>query len=127
MATTSGHLGVPFRGFIECFLLMRGLDSPRHVIHLFEFYLLGAAAVAAACALPSSSATRLEKTAWMLYAVLGVMATNRIWIEDWSFMRVFSEFYVLSALIIIGAHSPLKSAVFGTAGAIWVALLIARE
>jgi hypothetical protein len=42
----------------------------------------------------------LEKIAWPAYLVMMLCLTRAVWVEDWAFLRVGSEFAVLGALLI---------------------------
>jgi hypothetical protein len=49
------------------------------------------------------------KLAWLAYLGLNVCLTTLVWVNDWAFMRVMSEFYVLGALILLGTHRRSSS------------------
>jgi hypothetical protein len=118
---------MPFHDLADRFVEILGLGTPEHVFYFFEVCLLCAVGMAVARTWSSSPATRLEKTAWLLYAVAAATLPRRVWMEDWGFMLCLSEYFVLGAVVFMGSRSSLKSAVFGGSAALWLALALARR
>jgi hypothetical protein len=120
------YLTMPFSGAVGFIAGIATFVSPEQVFCFFGICLLAALAVAVLSSWRSSSATALEKTAWLLCALLNAVLPHAVWIEDWGFMRTHCEYYVLGAVILIGSRSSLKSAIFGGAGAMWLTLCLAQ-
>jgi hypothetical protein len=91
----------------------------------FELYLLAVMLVLGLILLAGSSARSYEKLAWIGYTVLGLSLSGDIWVEDWSFLRVLIEWYVLGVVVLLGARwrdtGPLV-AVTSAAGGLWLML-----
>jgi hypothetical protein len=73
----------------------------------------------------ANTATPVEKLAWSLYALMALSYNNRIWVEDWSFMRVLSELHVFGVVILLaGRGVVLQSLALGGTIALWAVVAI---
>jgi len=93
----TGHFAIPFSGLIHSFSLAR----PFPMMTNFELGALAMMAVLAAL-----SFRRTYGAAWLLYLPLLAVLDEGFWIEDWSFMRAATEFWVFAALL--GATSSRR-------------------
>lgn len=87
----TGHFSIPFAGLVHSFALPR------------PFLLLTNVEVIAIFALAILAIARVQRTplmlAFLLYIPLIAILDQGFWIEDWSFMRATSEYWVLGGLI----------------------------
>jgi len=114
--------GLPFGGllpFVVSDVRIHGGIELVELAELLLFVILGAAVL---CVLRSSKTQRQNKVAWLLYAAEGLLGSAIFWGEDWAFMRLLSEFYVLGAIILIASPSRLKYPTLIAACALWVFL-----
>lgn len=114
--------GLPFGGLFP--LLVRALRIHRGIerIELAEL-LLFLIFVAAVFYVLRSSITQLQnKVAWLLYTVAGLLGSDVFWREDWAYMRLLSEFYLLGAIILLASPSRIKYLTLIPACALWVFL-----
>ena len=120
----SMNLGVPFNGLVGFILDTLHLGTPRTYLWFVElcFLLLFTAGVAHASRVTRASVA--ERLIWLLYGLLACALTRLVWVEDWAFLRVLSEFYVIGAVILIGSGSKYRYVVFGVASALWVTLAV---
>ncbi len=117
---------LPFSDFITSFLHNASLETHHQRLWFAEMCFLTAFAVTALYSLRSSSARPHEKLSWLLYGVLVSTLSRLIWVEDWGFMRILSEFYVLGTIVILGSQSKLKLPVFACAALLWLILFSIR-
>ncbi|MBV9581929.1 MAG: hypothetical protein JO057_25390 [Chloroflexi bacterium] len=91
-----------------------------------ELYLLALMLVLGLILLPGSRARLYEKLAWIGYTVLGLSLSGNIWVDDWSYMRVLIEWYLLGVVVLLGARwrgtGPLV-AISSATGALWIGLV----
>ncbi len=111
-------LGWPFVGFFS--ILQEALHIRWERIMVVDMLLIVAFAAAVVWSMRSSMASGLEKTSWVLYAVLAFLLTKRVWVQDWSILRALAEFYVLGAIILLGSPSKMKVPVLGCWGTVWL-------
>jgi hypothetical protein len=96
--------------------------------HLFlftELVFLGETILSAGVAFRRSEVVSEIKLAWLTYLVFAAFFSNRIWVEDWSFMRACQELMVLGLMILIGTRERkwLQIVVASTI-AIWMPLAL---
>ena len=72
------------------------------MVRFGELVLVVAAALATAWSLPRSTALAHEKLAWALGLGVAVLLSRSVWVEDWAFLRAFTEPYLLAALVLLG-------------------------
>lgn len=93
------HFSIPFAGLVQSFSLQR----PFPVFTNVEIIALGLCVTAAALgrpwARPQGAVGHALTLAFALYVPLLAVLDASFWIEDWSFMRAASEFWVLGALV----------------------------
>jgi hypothetical protein len=124
MHAGGANLGLPLLGVGALFWSTLSFATPSQRLWFAElvFFMIFAGLVG--FSLRSSTATSYEKLAWLLYALLIAVLTRAVWVEDWAFLRVLSEFYVLGALIMISTAGQGKMLLFlGTVG-LWVFLFV---
>ena len=102
------------------------LDASVFVLWFFEASFLIALGLAVACSWRSSAVSRHVKVSWLLYAVMFLFLNRFMWCEDWNFLRVLSEFYLLGAMALVASPSTLKVGIFGGCAVVWLAAAIAR-
>jgi hypothetical protein len=76
--------------------------------------------------LRSGKAMVAERVAWLLFLALAVMLDNKVWIEDWSFLRVLSEFYLFGALLLLASRSWSVIPAFAGSLTLWLVLFLAK-
>ena len=118
-----GEVGWPFVAFSKFFLSDAALQTQMQKVQFVERLLIVLFAVAVVWSMRSSVAFRVEKTSWLLYLALACLLTEA-WVEDWSYLRVLSEFYVLGAIILLGSASKMKVPVFVCWGAVWLSYFL---
>ena len=74
---------------------------PLHGLWLLELVCLGLFVAAVVYSLPRSRAQPREKLAWLLYLALATLLSDAIWIEDWGFLRILSELWVIGAVVLL--------------------------
>jgi hypothetical protein len=129
IARGRGQLGAPLGGILH-FLRSDWLFQEAHPLRLAAFLFVPAVAVLAACAPSSTHAGRPIVLAWMAYVGLMLLLTAKIWVEDISFLRAYTECYVLGALLIVGAvrFGTALRLILGVALALtWLAIAIVRS
>jgi hypothetical protein len=100
-------------------------DGDAKLLWSIELYLLAVMLVLGLVLVAGSSARLYEKLAWLGYTVLGLSFSANIWVDDWSFMRVLIEWYVLGVVVLLGARwrdtGPLVAVTSAAAG-LWIML-----
>jgi hypothetical protein len=92
---------------------------------LGELLLIASITIVAAARLRNSSVEPVLKFAWLLYFLLMAMLSQRIWVEDWAFLRGTADLMALSLIVIIGAKNRrLLKEVTGFTLLIWIALAV---
>jgi hypothetical protein len=122
LRTGTGHIGLPLQGLGTFLLNVIDLDSydglrlfsELSFLAVFSAYILGS--------IRSSLTLLHEKISWILYAIFAMLWTNKIWVEEWSFLRVLSEFYVLGAMIVLGSRIRWRALLFAYVGLLWILL-----
>ena len=98
-ALGTGHFSIPFAGLVHSF----GLNRPFPMLTNVEIVALLAIAIAA---LMSWRHSPLVYTiAFALYLPLIAILDEGFWVEDWSFLRATSEFWVLGGLLGAAARN----------------------
>jgi hypothetical protein len=94
----TGHFAIPFSGLIHSFSLAR----PFPMMTNLELAALAVMAVVPLTLLGSARTERRVRglwLAWLFYIPLIAVLDEGFWIEDWSFMRAATEFWVFAALL----------------------------
>lgn len=120
-ASEGANLGMPFAGVFAA-LRASGFQRPFQLRKFSELIFLLAFGVAVLYLLRSGRSTSHEIASWVLVALLSIVLGTSVWIEDWTFMRVLSLFYILGATIIIGSERKVKYLVFGCSLSFWCLL-----
>jgi hypothetical protein len=113
------HHLVPALPFADYWNVLVTASSFRrlHRLHFSEGLYLGIAAVAAATAWRYGAlAWRL---AWLGCLVLASTLLHNVWAEDVSYMRVLSDFYLLSAAIVLAGGAVQRWVLGGATAVVW--------
>lgn len=126
-AQSSGALGIPLCAFIKSFRPLIPLQTYHQRLWFVQRLLLIGFAVSVAIAFRSSRARPYEKLAWVLYTFLVVSLGEPVWADEWTSLRVASEFYVTGAVILITSASAVRYPVFGAWALVWAFTLLVRS
>ena len=100
--------------------------KPAETFYLFELLFIVITLYLAGISLQSSSSDMHIKTTWVLYLILMSLHKQTIWGEDWSFFRLFTECYMFSLLLALGAKTRLLLPYAFCAFLIWLRLFLLR-
>lgn len=114
--------GIPFVG------LFRFIDSifpPIKSIYgvwLIETFFLILLAFAVVRVFSRSASLLTVKISWCIYITMMLFLNQAVWVEDWGFLRVQPEIYLLGVIILLEAPSVLKRWIFSIGILSWVLL-----
>jgi hypothetical protein len=97
VGSSARRLGLPFAGLVSAYRENAAHGAGQLLPWLAEVALLLTLALAVLGSFRVSAASALEKVSWALSALLALVLTRAVWVEDWAFLRAVSEFYVLGA------------------------------
>jgi hypothetical protein len=118
-------IGIPFLGLGRFLLSIFPPASARQLIWLVEVALILALAIWILSLLVKSTSLPALKFSWLLCLLLLVSFTGAIWVEDWSFLRILSEFWLLGMIIAIEAPPVrIKNFIPGLVALSWVLLAL---
>jgi hypothetical protein len=126
VGASTRRLGLPFGGILGSCLENAHSRGGLPLLWLTEVTFLLALAVAVLSSLRASAASVVEKASWALYAALALFLTRAVWLEDWAFLRVVSEFYVLGAVVLVGTGSKWRWFIFPWSLGLWAFLFVTR-
>jgi hypothetical protein len=97
-------------------------QSGRQVIHFLEACALLGWATVVVVRLRRSGVNRAVAFACSLSLALLAMLNRRIWVEDWSFLRVFTEAHVTGTAVLLSAPGRLSTATLAAsvAAGVWM-------
>jgi hypothetical protein len=120
-----GHLSVPLLGPLTFAADVLTFDNRLEQLFALELLYLAGVCAVVLLLICANTATPVEKLAWSLYALMALSYNNRIWVDDWSFMRVLSELHVLGVIILLaGRGVVLQSLALGGTIALWAVVAI---
>jgi hypothetical protein len=117
---------VPFTGVIRFFSTFLPPTKFAETFFLFELLFIIITLYLASISLQSSSSHMHIKTTWVLYLILMSLHKQTIWCEDWSFFRLFTECYMFSLLLALGAKTRLLLPYAVYTFLIWLRLFLLR-
>jgi len=118
----SMNIGVPLIGFIKFFIHSLTLNTHLHRLWLIELVFILMFALSVGSMYFKSQISIHIKISWILYAILCLSLTNYVWIEDWSFMRALSEFFLFGNLILVGFKNKARGPVVIYSVLLWMDL-----
>jgi hypothetical protein len=89
--------------------MLGGVNYFVQLLWLLEVIIMSGFGLLVLYALRASRTDPGIKLAWLLYLGLIVCLTTLVWVNDWAFMRVMSELYILGALILFGTRTRISS------------------
>ena len=122
LSSGSNNLGIPFVGPARALLDAAIFQRPFQIRKTAELIFLLGFGVTVVSQLRSTNATRHEVFSWLLITLLAISLGASVWVEDWTFVRVLSVFYVLGAIILIAGKGKIKYLVFGCSLVFWCLL-----
>jgi len=120
--TVSANIGMPLVGLSHFVQSILPVGGHLQLVWLIELLLAATFMMAVMWALHQSEAPRLIKASWLLYVALMLSLTQAVWVEDWAFLRVLSEFYLLGIMILLESESRLRKLVFCESTVSWLLL-----
>lgn len=126
-ATTAiDAFGVPFVALAQFVVRAPFIDSPFRTLQVFELAFLALCLGTVGLSLRSSTARSYEKVAWLLALASAMSFSRFVWVEDFAFMRVLTELYVLGTIILFGRRGRLVALVAVAAGLLWITSAVLR-
>jgi len=116
-----GNVGLPLQGLDTALILWIGA---RLGDYISQPVLVVAFASSVVFSFRSTGAQSGIKLSWLLYGSLALSLTALVWTFDAAFSRALTEFYVLGALIIVGAEQAPRRYLSAGILAFWVALVL---
>lgn len=113
------NLGVPFVNATNALWDALVIQKPMQVRKSVELVLLFILGLAVLSHLRVSRVSRHEILSWLFICGLVVSLSGSVWIEDWTFLRVVSLFYVLGIVILIASNTKARLLVFGSFLMLW--------
>lgn len=101
VASGGNNLTLPFSGILRAFSEVQTHGGAALARWMAGAALVGLIAVFGLASLKDSSATRTEKLAFALYALLVVTLSQVVWIEDWAFLRAGTELFLLGSIVLL--------------------------
>lgn len=117
-------IGIPFKGFIQFFIKTIPFNSSGNIVWFTELCMIIVFTLSVFGAIRDSNAFSYEKYSWILYLILIVTLTNNIWIEDWGFLRIISEFYLTGSIILLQSHKRYINYLFTGSIISWFLLAV---
>jgi hypothetical protein len=115
-------IAMPFVEFARFF----AASIPRHIqqqrLYFLECVLLILTVLTVVLMWRRTRAPLEWRFAWLGYLALAAILPHTIWIEDYGFLRIFSDLFVVSAAIIIASTSPARWIALITTASVWVYL-----
>jgi hypothetical protein len=118
----SKQFGIPFGGMAPYLLKTITLATHKEKVEAIELSFFALFAGAVLYSLRASIVRESMKLAWLLYGGAALCWTSFVWIEDWSIVRLLSEFYLFGVIVLLGTSSRIKYVVFAAALALWLYL-----
>ena len=120
-ATTAiDAFGVPFVALAQFVVRAPFINSQVRTLQVFELAFLALCVGTVGLSLRTSAARRYEKVAWAFALASAVSFSGFVWLEDFAFMRVLTELYVLGTIILFGRRDRLVALLAAAAGLLWV-------
>lgn len=85
----------PFEGMLS------GLTQNLNPLYWNEVGLLFMTLLFTSASIRKSNIYTALKLAWLIYLILFLMLSHNVWVEDWSFLRVSTDFFALGALLLL--------------------------
>jgi hypothetical protein len=120
----SDGFGVPLAGL---FRFIDAIFPPVNFIYgvwLIETFLILLFALVVALALSRSASLLSLKISWCIYITMMFFLNQAVWVEDWGFLRVLPEVYLLGVIILLQVQSKLEKWILGLSIFSWVFLAI---
>lgn len=102
------NFGLPFAGLSLVFRRIQFPASHVDLVWLIELLLIMAFTLAVVRVTSRSRSQAFVKASWLLFLGVMILFSGAIWVQDWAFLRVLSEFYVLGGVIIIDSDFQHK-------------------
>jgi hypothetical protein len=115
---------IPFAQYIHVFREALARRTVQLRLHFAECVFLAIVAGAVVAALRKSSAPLRWRLSWVGYAALASVLGNTVWGEHFGFMRVLSDFYVMSTVVLYGASPRLRGLVATLSSVLFAYLLV---
>lgn len=122
--TGSRALTVPFYGYLSA--LAESLADPAGAEKYAELIYLGLSGAVAANVLKKTRARLWEKAPLVAYLALAACLNNVFWEDDWGFLRIHCDAYVLGLIILLQSNSRLAQAATALSFALWLHLFCTR-
>jgi hypothetical protein len=115
----AGNIGAPFEGLISFVQKVSGIADRYDVLFLAELRYMLVIALLTAAVLLWTRAPRAVRAGWLFYVALGMLFTNLIWVDDWSYLRALMEAHLLAAIILLGSNLWVRLAGVVLYGGFW--------
>lgn len=106
-AVGAGHaervFGPPLFGLVRSLFEVRSWATGAQVLRAMEIAYVLFFVFCVAAAYRSTSAGGIAKWAWPLYLLVVLCISRRAWVEDWAFLRGFTEFFLIGHLILLAS------------------------
>jgi hypothetical protein len=115
---------IPFAQYVQVFREALSRRTVQLRLHFAECVFLAIVAGAVLTSFRKSSAPLRWRLSWAGYAALASVLGNTVWGEHFGFMRVLSDLYVTSTVVLYGASPRLRSLVAALSSVLFAYLLV---
>jgi hypothetical protein len=112
-------MALPFVEFARFFAASVPHNFQQQRIYFLECLFLVSTVLTVALMWCRTRAPLEWRFAWLGYLALAAILPHTIWIEDYGFLRIFSDLFVVSAAIIIASTSPARWFALITTAGVW--------
>jgi hypothetical protein len=110
---------LPFVEFARFFAVSAARRTQEQRINFLECLFLAAVVMAVIWIWRRTSAPLEWRLAWLGYLALAAILPHTIWMEDYGFLRIFADFFLVSAVMIIASTSSMRWFTLLAAGGLW--------
>ncbi len=111
LAAGAVNAAVPLSGFMRVFVAALSRHTALMRIHYAECVFWAAVVCAVVLMFRRTTAATPWRVAWLAYLALGSILAEDVWTEHISFMRVLSDLFAMSAVLLLGANAKVRAVV----------------
>ncbi|HEX3068302.1 MAG TPA: hypothetical protein VHX14_06985 [Thermoanaerobaculia bacterium] len=110
---------LPFVEFARFFAASAARRTQEQRINFLECLFLAAVMMAVVWIWRRTRAPIEWRLAWLGYLALAAILPHTIWMEDYGFLRIFADLFLVSAVMIIASASSMRWLTLIAAGGLW--------